>query len=54
MKFSRKFVFTSIAVILLLIFTIWIYPELVNLLQVDACLDEDGTWNQEQGQCAHE
>lgn len=53
MKFSRKSVFIAVAVILLLIFTIWIYPELIDLLQVDACLDEGGKWNQEQGLCEH-
>ncbi|MBL1419019.1 MAG: hypothetical protein COC24_000765 [Alphaproteobacteria bacterium] len=54
MKFDRKFIYTSLAVIILLIFTIWVYPELTGLLQVNACLDEAGTWNQQQGLCEYE
>lgn len=54
MKFTKKSILMLVAVLVLLAFTFWGYPQLVNFLQADICLDEGGQWNAEQQACLHE
>lgn len=54
MKFTKKSVAMLVAVLALLVFTFWGYPQLVSYLQADICLDEGGQWNVVQQVCLNE